>query len=110
MDAAPAVAAPPDAAEGSAAAPMVAQLSGATVENVAASHQGELGKCDTSELHGTLTIAFQIDANGKVTASQLTSTAGKATAAVCYLRSLTKWQFPHPPTGAAKGVYSLTFP
>ncbi len=112
-DASVAVAPPVDAGapEGSAAtAPVIAQLSAITIDGVARDHAGELGKCDTSDLHGTLAVNFQIDATGKVTSAQLSSTAGKPQAAVCFLRSIQHWQFPRPPTGAARGTYAVTLP
>lgn len=114
-DAAPATPPPatPDAAvvdSPATPAPVVAELSSITIDGVASAHAAQIAKCDSSQLHGTLAIAFQIDAAGKVTSAQLSSTAGKPTAAVCVLRAVHSWVFPKPPTGAAKGVYSITYP
>jgi TonB family protein len=89
----------------------VAQLSQATVQMVAGDHSRQLGKCDAfaESVHGEVSVAFQIDGNGKVVKSQLSSSAKNPKLAACILKAVQSWQFPKPPTGAAKGVYSIDY-
>jgi hypothetical protein len=90
---------------------VLARLSDATVQAVARDHGADLARCQTDDLHGEITIRFEIDAAGHVTKKQLSSTigGGKARVAGCILGMLGKWQFPRPPTGAASGIYTLSF-
>ncbi|MBV8756463.1 MAG: energy transducer TonB, partial [Deltaproteobacteria bacterium] len=99
-------AAPPAVAD-----PVIAQLSQATVQMVASDHSSQLGKCDSSadNVHGGISVTFQIDASGKVVKSQLSSTVKNPKLAACILRAVTSWKFPKPPTGAAKGTYSIDY-
>jgi TonB family protein len=108
----PAVAAPaPAPAPAVVAAPAIAQLSQATVQMVAGDHSRQLGKCDTfaENVHGEVSVSFQIDANGKVVKSQLAASVKNPKLAACILKAVSSWQFPKPPTGAAKGVYSIDY-
>ena len=54
-------------------------------------------------------MTFQIDAGGKVTKAQVSSTIKNPKVAACILRAVQSWTFPKPPTGAAKGTYSSVF-
>jgi len=87
----------------------VAQLSQATVQMVASDHSSQLGKCDAGEVHGDISVTFQIDANGKVVKSQLSTSVKNPKLAACILRAVTSWKFPKPPSGAAKGTYSISY-
>ncbi len=101
--AAPAVAAPPPTVE-------IARLSTATVSMVARDHAAQLAKCEgANSLHGDLAISFEIDARGRVSRSQVSSTIKNIKVVSCVLTALRSWQFPKPPTGAAKGVYTITY-
>jgi len=92
------------------AEPVIPQLSNATVSAVASDHAKQLSKCENgTELHGDISIAFQIDNTGKVKSSQMSSTIKNTKIAACILSALRSWQFPRPPTGAAKGVYSINY-
>lgn len=86
-------------------------LSPATVSLVARDHSAQLAKCEGGNtLHGELSIAFEINGNGKVVRSQMSSTLLKnVKVAGCILGAVRSWQFPKPPAGAAKGVYSITY-
>ncbi len=90
--------------------PTIAMLSNATVSAVASDHARQLTKCEgTEELHGDVSISFQIDANGKVVKSQLASSIKNPKVAGCILKAVQGWQFPKPPSGSAKGVYSINY-
>jgi outer membrane biosynthesis protein TonB len=54
-------------------------------------------------------VSFEINAGGRVTKAQVSSTLKSPKIAACILRAVQTWQFPKPPTGAAKGVYSLAY-
>jgi eukaryotic-like serine/threonine-protein kinase len=108
----PAVPAP---AAAPAAAPMVVEptmmvLSPATVSLVARDHAGQLAKCEGSNtLHGDLAITFEINGAGKVVRSQMSSMIKNVKVAGCILGAVRSWQYPKPPSGSAKGVYSITY-
>jgi eukaryotic-like serine/threonine-protein kinase len=109
-------AAPPAPAIVAPAAPapveaVMAQLSQATVQMVASDHSRQLGKCDDSagNVHGDVTVTFQIDGNGRVVKSQLSTSVKNPKLAGCILKAVVSWQFPKPPTGAAKGVYTIDY-
>ena len=88
----------------------MAQMSNATVTAVASDHAKQLSKCEGSdELHGEVSVSFQIDANGKVVKSQVASSIKNPKVAGCILRAVQSWQFPKPPAGAAKGLYSMSY-
>jgi serine/threonine protein kinase len=88
----------------------IAQLSSATIAAIASDHAKQLSKCEGSdELHGDLSVNFQIDAKGKVVKSQLASSIKNMKVAGCILRAVQSWQFPKPPTGAAKGIYTMSY-
>ncbi|MDB4952446.1 MAG: Protein kinase [Myxococcales bacterium] len=90
--------------------PVIAQLSDATITAVASDHARQLSKCEgTEEVHGEVSVSFQIDAAGRVVKSQLSSSIKNSKVSGCILRSVQSWQFPKPPAGAAKGIYSLSF-
>jgi len=91
--------------------PTVMVLSPATVSLVARDHAAQLSKCEGGNtLHGELSIAFEINGNGRVVRSQMSSTLMKnVKVAGCILGAVRSWQFPKPPAGAAKGVYSITY-
>ena len=107
MTAVAAVAALPEKAE---ADPVIATLSNATVSATAADHASQLAACEArASVHGDVAVSFQIDATGKVTRSQLTSTIKNPKVAGCILRAVQSWKFAKPPSGAAKGVYSISY-
>ena len=89
----------------------MAQLSSATVSGIASDHARQLSACETGagDVHGEVSIVFQIDGNGKVVKSQLSSSVKNPKLAACILRAVQSWQFPRPPTGAAKGTYSIDY-
>jgi hypothetical protein len=92
------------------AAPTVTLLSSATVSMVAGDHAAQLAKCENqATLHGDVSISFAINGVGKVISSQLSSTVHDVKAATCILTAVRSWQFPKPPSGAAKGVYTITY-
>jgi hypothetical protein len=101
------VAAPAPAIE---AEPTISTLSTGAITSIASDHQRELSTCEGgAELHGDVSITFQVDAAGKVVKSQLSSSIKNAKVASCILRSLQAWHFPKPASGAAKGTYSLSY-
>jgi TonB family protein len=104
----PAVAAP--APPPTVAEPPMAMLSNATVSAIASDHARQLAKCEGTEtLHGDVSVSFQIDASGKVVKSQLSSSIKNPKVAGCILKAVQSWQFPKPPSGSAKGVYSIDY-
>jgi eukaryotic-like serine/threonine-protein kinase len=117
--AAPAKAEPakPPAAVAAAPAPdkteveaQITTLSNATVSATAADHAAQLAACEkNATVHGDVSVAFQIDATGKVTRSQVSSTIKNPKVAGCVLRAVQSWKFGKPPSGAAKGVYSISY-
>jgi TonB family protein len=89
---------------------VIPSLSNATISAVASDNSRQLAKCEgAEELHGDVAVAFQIDANGKVVKSQLSSSIKNAKVAGCILKAVQSWKFPKPPTGSAKGVYSINY-
>ncbi|NVB77109.1 MAG: TonB family protein, partial [Kofleriaceae bacterium] len=104
---APPPAAPPD--EPKEPEVTVATLSNATVSAVAADNAASLSKCKVDDLSGNVSVSFQIDGNGKVVKSQLASTAKSPKIAACILKAVQSWKFPRPPSGAAKGVYTISY-
>jgi len=85
-------------------------LSNATVSAVASDNARQLATCEgTAELHGDVTVTFQIDAAGKVVKSQLASSIKNPKVAGCILKAVQSWKFPKPPSGSAKGVYSINY-
>jgi hypothetical protein len=116
--AAPVVTPPPPVptpAPAPAAAPLVVEptmmvLSPATVSLVARDHAGQLAKCEGSNaLHGDLAITFEINGAGKVVRSQMSSLIKNVKVAACILGAVRSFQFPKPPSGAAKGIYRITY-
>jgi TonB family protein len=92
------------------AAPTVMELSEATVSLVAGDHAAQLAKCENqATLHGDVAISFAINGAGKVISSQVSSTVHNTKVAACILTAVRSWQFPKPPSGAAKGVYTITY-
>jgi eukaryotic-like serine/threonine-protein kinase len=90
--------------------PVIATLSNATVAATAADHASQLAACEAkAKVNGDVAVSFQIDATGKVTRSQLTSTIKNPKVAGCILRAVQSWKFAKPPSGAAKGVYSISY-
>ena len=89
---------------------MIASLSNATVAAVASDHSASLAKCESgTNLHGDVTVSFQIDGTGKVVKSQLASSIKNPKVAGCILKAVLGWKFPRPPSGAAKGVYTISY-
>lgn len=106
----PPVAAPPAPAAPAQVEMAIAQLSQATVQMVASDHSSQLGKCENgAAVHGEIAVTFQIDGNGKVVKSQLSTSVKNPKLAGCILRAVVSWKFPKPPTGAAKGTYSIDY-
>jgi len=90
--------------------PTVMALSPATVSLVARDHAAQLAKCEGSNaLRGELSISFEVNAAGKVVRSQMSSMIKNVKVAGCVLAAVRSWQFPKPPSGIAKGVYSITY-
>ena len=88
----------------------MASLSNATVSAVASDHSAQLSQCEGSaSLHGDVAVSFQIDATGKVVKSQLSSSIKNPKVAACILKAVQSWKFPRPPSGSAKGVYSISY-
>jgi TonB family protein len=88
----------------------LATLSNATVSAVASDHSGQLAQCEGSaNLHGDVAVTFQIDATGRVTKSQLSSSIKNPKVAGCILKAVQSWKFPKPWSGSAKGVYSISY-
>jgi hypothetical protein len=87
-----------------------AELSSAVVQGVAGDHARELAKCEGTEpLHGDISVRFQIDANGSVIKSQISSSLRKPIIEGCILRSIQRWKFPKQGQPGVRGVYSLSF-
>jgi outer membrane biosynthesis protein TonB len=79
-------------------------------ERVGRYHARQLSACESGiALHGDVVVSFQIDANGKVVKSQLSSTIKNPKVSGCILKSVQSWKFPRPMAGAAKGVYSISY-
>jgi TonB family protein len=90
--------------------PVIPMLSNATISAIASDNARQLAKCEgTYELHGDVSVTFQIDANGKVVKSQLSSSIKHPQVAGCILKAVQSWKFPKPPSGSAKGVYSINY-
>ena len=88
----------------------MATLSSATVSAIASDHSRQLSQCEgTAELHGDVAVSFQIDGTGKVVKSQLQSSIKNPKVASCILKAVQSWKFPKPPSGSAKGVYSISY-
>jgi TonB family protein len=85
-------------------------LSNATVSAVASDNARQLGKCEGgATLHGDIAVSFQIDGTGKVVKSQLSSSIKNPKVAACILKAVQTWRFPKPPSGKAKGVYTISY-
>jgi outer membrane biosynthesis protein TonB len=83
-----------------------------TVQRVAAQYEAELSrKCEsTDELKGEVTVRMQVDADGKVTHTQVSSTIGKPKIAACIAMQVKKWTFPRRPgEPIATATYSVVF-
>jgi serine/threonine-protein kinase len=90
--------------------PQIQLLSNATVSAVASDNARQLGKCEGgATLHGDIAVSFQIDAAGKVVKSQLSSSIKNPKVAGCILKAVQTWRFPKPPSGKAKGVYTISY-
>jgi eukaryotic-like serine/threonine-protein kinase len=90
--------------------PEMATISNAVISNIAASNARQLAACEgTAELRGDVSVTFEVDATGKVVKSQLASSIKNPKVAGCILKTVQSWKFPRPPTGAAKGVYSISY-
>jgi TonB family protein len=88
----------------------MATISNAVISNIAASNARQLAACEgTAELRGDVSVTFEVDATGKVVKSQLASSIKNPKVAGCILKTVQSWKFPRPPTGAAKGVYSISY-
>jgi len=107
--AAPAVAAPATAPQPKVIDAPMPVLSNATVSAIASDHAGQLAKCESGALRGDVAVSFQIDASGKVVKSQVSSTIKNPKAAACILKAVQSWKFPKPPSGAAKGLYTISY-
>jgi TonB family protein len=101
----PAVVEPPKVIE-----QQIQLLSNATVSAVASDNARQLGKCEGgATLHGDIAVSFQIDGTGKVVKSQLSSSIKNPKVAGCILKAVQTWRFPKPPSGKAKGVYTISY-
>jgi serine/threonine protein kinase len=102
----PAVAAPPPEL----VEPPMAMLSNATVTAVASDNSRQLAQCEGgAQLKGDVSVSFQIDGTGKVVKSQLSTSIKNPKVAGCILKAVQSWKFPRPPTGSAKGLYSISY-
>ncbi len=91
-------------------APQVARLSQGSIDGVASQHRGELSKCEgTDELHGEVSVKFEVNAAGRVVKSQVASSLKNSRVTGCILRTVQGWQFPKPPSGAAEGTYTMSY-
>lgn len=89
---------------------VIPSLSNATVAAIASDHSAQLSKCEGgATLHGDVAVSFQIDGAGKVVRTQLSSTIKNPKVAGCILRAVTTWKFARPPSGVAKGVYTISY-
>ena len=103
----PPVPAPPPVPEPPAEIP---QLSSSLVSSVANDHARQLAACEAGqELHGDVSVSFQIDAAGRVTKTGLSQTIKNPKIAGCLQNAVRGWQFPKPPSGSAKGVYNVNY-
>jgi TonB family protein len=90
--------------------PPMATLSNATVYAIASEHSKQLSQCEGGEdLHGDVAVSFQIDGTGKVVKAQLSSSIKNPKVAACVLKAVQSWKFPKPPSGSAKGAYSISY-
>ena len=88
----------------------MATLSNATVSAIASDHSKQISQCEGSaDLHGDIAVSFQIDGTGKVVKSQLSSSIKNPKVSGCILKAVQSWKFPRPPSGSAKGVYSISY-
>jgi serine/threonine-protein kinase len=88
----------------------MATLSNATVSAIASDHSQQLSQCEGSgSLKGDVAVMFQIDGTGRVVKSQLSSSIKNPKVASCILKAVQSWKFPKPPSGSAKGVYSISY-
>ncbi len=88
----------------------VAQIAPSVVDALASRNRRALLACENGEtLSGDVTVRFEVDGDGKVTRSQLSSSLGKPKVASCILGVVRSWKFPKPPTGLAKGVYQISY-
>jgi serine/threonine protein kinase len=84
----------------------------ATVQRVAANYERALSKnCESDEeLRGDVTVHMIVDASGKVTRTQVSSTIGKPKVAACIVMQVKKWKFPaRPGAEPAQATYSMSF-
>ncbi|MBL0215728.1 MAG: TonB family protein [Myxococcales bacterium] len=106
----PAVVTPPVTPPPPVVAPQVARLSQGSIDGVASQHRGELSKCEgTDELHGEVSVKFEVNAAGRVVKSQVASSLKNSRVSGCILRTVQGWQFPKPPSGAAEGTYTMSY-
>ena len=85
-------------------------LSSGAVSAVASDHARQLAKCEGgAELHGDVSVSFQIDASGRVVKSHLMASIKNPQVAGCILNAVQSWKFPHAPAAGAKGVYSINY-
>jgi len=88
----------------------IAALAPGVVEKLASKNRKALLACEGGQaLQGDVTVRFQINAEGQVVRSAVQSTLGKPKVSDCILLALRTWRFPKPATGAATGVYSISF-
>ncbi len=89
------------------APPEIAQLSASTVSAVAGDHARQLAACENGEeLHGDVSITFEVDASGRVVKAGLSSTIKNPKVSGCLQNAVRGWQFPKR---AAKGVYNINY-
>jgi serine/threonine protein kinase/outer membrane biosynthesis protein TonB len=106
----PAVAPAPPAEEPKVIETVIPTLSNATVSAIASDHSRQLSACEgSSQLKGDVAVMFQVDGQGRVVKSQLSSSIKNPKVAGCILKAVQSWRFPKPPTGSAKGVYTISY-
>ena len=82
------------------------------VQRVAAPHEAALSKkCEGKEqLKGEVNVRMQVDPDGKVIHTQVSSTIGKPKVAACIVTQVRTWTFPkRPGEGVATATYSIDF-
>ena len=82
------------------------------VPRVAAQSEAAMSKaCETSDdLKGEVTVRMNVDPDGTITHTQVSSTIGKPKIAACIVMQVKKWKFPARP-GEPVGIatYSVVF-
>ncbi len=90
-----------------------AMIDTATVTSVVGAHRPEVMKCFADgkkkdhNLKGTISVALQVDASGRVHRVQVSSTLNSPLVAACVVKSANAWQFPHR---SGSDAATITYP